>query len=83
MVRASEDAPASTVSLYNQFDTRGEIGGVHSGRVLLKTTRDNSENGGSIIIKNFESNKIITGLSLYNPKIKHNGMVRGIVCENF
>ena len=83
MVRASEDAPALTVSLYNQFDTRGEIGGVHSGRVLLKATRDNSENGGSIIIKNFESNKIITGLSLYNPKIKHNGMVRGIFCENF
>ena len=79
----SDDAPNSVLSLYNQFDTRGEIGGVHSGRVLLKTVKEgvqhsaaeNTSNDGIINIKNFESNKIITGLCMYNPKIKQNGMV--------
>ena len=69
-----DDAPNSIVSLYNQLDTRGEIGGVHTGRVLLKTVKN--VDSGSLVVENYESNKMITGLSMYNPKIKHNGMVR-------
>ena len=80
-IENSEDAPVSTVSLYNQLDTRGEIGGVHTGRVLLKTFKDN-EGSGSMVIENFNSNRLITGLSLYNPKIKHNGMVRKLFLKD-
>ena len=55
------------------MDTRGELGGVHSGRVLLKAYAE--EEGGALTVRNFESLKHLTGVSMYNPKIKHNGMV--------
>ena len=73
-----ENVPTSAVNLYNQLDTRGELGGIHSGRVLLKTYKSNQ----SIVIKNFNSNHILTGISIYNPKIKHNGMVSWIPPKN-
>ena len=69
-----ETVPSSVVNLYNQMDTRGEIGSVHSGRVLLKAFEDED---GSIKVKNFDSASKLTGISMYNPKIKHNGMVSG------
>ena len=68
----AETVPASVVNLYNQLDTRGELGGVHSGRVLLKTFK---KEDGSITMQNFDSPLKLTGVSMYNPKIKHNGMV--------
>ena len=69
-----ENVPNSVVNLYNQLDTRGELGGVHSGRVLLKAYEE-GETSTSITVKNFESSRRLTGVSMYNPKIKHNGMV--------
>ena len=69
----NEAVPSTVVNLYNQMDTRGEIGSVHSGRVLLKASMDED---GKILIGGFASQSKLTGVSMYNPKTKHNGMVR-------
>ena len=67
--RNPRDSPNPLISLYPQMRTNGEVGSIHTGKVLLNAKR---EENGKLNLVTFQSKKALAGLSFYNPKLKHN-----------